>query len=301
MANDRTPKKPVLRERRVSLGPRSIITRGLEANIWTDAYHASLTVSWPVFIGAAASAFILLNAVFGVLYALESGAIANADAHGWLGYFFFSIETIASVGYGDMHPQTTYGHAIASVEIFVGLFNIALLTGLIFARFSQPRARIIFAKRPVVAPFDGQSTLMLRVANARTNMISDASAKLWFMRNTTTAEGTTMRRSFELALVRTENPSFVLSWSIFHIIDAASPLFGLDAAALGQIDSGLILSISGHDETSAQMVRARQIYPHTEIAWGHHYSDILETSPDGLMIVNYHLFHEIRPVGEATE
>ena len=301
MANDRTPKKPVLRERRVSLGPRSIITRGLEANIWTDAYHASLTVSWPVFIGAAASAFIVLNAVFGALYALVPGAIANADEHGLLGYFFFSIETIASVGYGDMHPQTPYGHTVASIEIFVGLFSVALLTGLIFARFSQPRARIIFAQRPVVSPFEGQPSLMLRVANARTNMISDASAKLWFMRNVTTAEGTVMRRSFDLALVRTENPMFVLSWSIFHIIDAASPLFGLDAAALRQVDGGLILSISGHDETSAQMVRARQIYPHTEIAWGHHYSDILETSPAGLTILNYHLFHEIRPVGGALE
>ena len=190
---------------------------------------------------------------------------------------------------------------MASIEIFVGLFSVALLTGLIFARFSQPRARIIFAQRPVVAPFEGQPTLMLRVANARTNMISDASAKLWFMRNVTTAEGTVMRRSFDLALVRTENPMFVLSWSIFHIIDAASPLFGLDAAALRQVDGGLILSISGHDETSAQVVRARQIYAHTEIAWGQQYSDILEVSPDGLMIVNYHLFHDIQPVGEAAQ
>ena len=301
MAGDTTEKQRAPRERRVSLGRRSIITRGLEANIFTDAYHASLTVSWPGFISAAAGAFIVLNAVFGALYALVPGAIAQVEAHGLLGYFFFSIETIASVGYGDMHPQTVYGHTIASIEIFVGLFSIALLTGLIFARFSQPRARIIFARRPVVAPFEGQPALMLRVANARTNMISDASAKLWFMRSLTTAEGTPMRRSFELALVRVDNPMFVLSWSIFHIIDAASPLYGLDEEGLRHADGAIVLSISGYDETSAQMVRARQIYAHDEIAWNHQYRDILDLNPDGLTIVNYHLFHEIKPVGGAAE
>lgn len=301
MASDTTKQHRGLRERRVSLGRRSIITRGLEANIWADAYHASLTVSWPVFIGAAASAFIVLNAVFGVFFALVPGAVAHVDAHGLLGYFFFSIETIAGVGYGDMHPQTQYGHTVASIEIFTGLFGVALLTGLIFARFSQPRARIIFARRPVVAPFDGQPTLMLRVANARTNMISDASAKLWFMRNITNAEGTAMRRFYELALVRVDNPMFVLSWSIFHIIDEASPLYGLDADGLRQADGGIVLSITGYDETSAQMVRTRQIYTHDEIAWNHQYLDILDLNPDGLTIVNYHLFHAIKPVGEVRQ
>ena len=301
MANDRTPKKPVLRDRRVSFGPRQIIARGLAANIWTDTYHASLTATWPVFIGAAAGAFIALNAVFGVLYALMPGAISHADAHGLLSYFFFSIETIAGVGYGDMHPQTQYGHIVASTEIFVGLFSVALLTGLIFARFSQPRARIIFAQRPVVSAYEGQPALMLRAANARTNMISDAAAKLWFFRNFTTTEGAQMRRSYELALVRVENPMFVLSWSIFHIIDQSSPLYGLDADAMRQIDAGIVLSISGYDETSAQMVRARHIYAHDDIAWGHKYGDILESGPDGLTIVNYQLFHDITPVGGAAE
>lgn len=296
MASDTTKHQRPLRDRRISLGPRQIIARGLTANFWTDAYHASLTVTWPVFIGAAASAFIALNAVFGALYALQPGAISHVEAHGLLGYFYFSIETIAGVGYGDMHPQSQYGHIVASTEIFTGLFGVALLTGLIFARFSQPRARIIFARRPVVSAYEGQPALMLRAANARTNMISDAAAKLWFFRSFTTAEGAVMRRSYELALVRTENPMFVLSWNIFHVIDPSSPLHGLDAAAMREIDAGIVLSISGHDETSAQMVRARQIYAHDDIAWDHKYSDILESGPDGLTIVNYQLFHEITPV-----
>ena len=290
-----------LKERRVSLGSRQIIARGLAANVWTDVYHASLTASWPVFIGAAATAFIVLNGLFGMLYALIPGAIANVAAPGMLGYFFFSIETIAGVGYGDMHPVTRYGHTIASIEIFVGLFSIALLTGLIFARFSQPRARIIFARRPVISPLDGKPTLMLRAANARINMISDASAKLWFMRSVTTAEGMVMRRSFDLPLIRLENPMFVLSWSIFHSIDETSPLYGLDQETLRQEDGGLVLSITVHDETTGQMVRARHIYSHEEIAWGYQYADILETTTEGSIIVNYQLLHEIKSAIAAEQ
>lgn len=301
MAGRNKSAEPARKERHVSLGSRKIIARGLATNVWTDAYHASLTVSWPVFIGAAATAFIVLNGFFGFLYALSPDAIANVAAHGLFGYFFFSIETVASVGYGDMHPLTQYGHTIASIEIFIGLFSIALLTGLIFARFSQPRARIIFANRPVISPYEGQPTLMLRAANARINMISDASAKLWFMRSHTTAEGMPMRRSFDLPLVRLENPMFVLSWSIFHIIDEASPLYGLDEKALREVDGGFVLSITGHDETSGQMVRARQIYSHEELAWGYQYSDILETRDDRSVIVNYQLLHEIKPVTAAVK
>ena len=110
-----------------------------------------------------------------------------------------------------------------------------------------------------------------------------------------------MRRFFELPLVRLENPMFVLSWSIFHIIDEASPIHGLDEEALRQVDGGFVLSITGHDETSGQMVRARQIYSHEDIAWGYQYGDILETTADGPVIVNYQLLHEIRPVTVAVE
>lgn len=301
MTDSNKSAEPVHKDRRISLGSRQIVARGLEANVWADAYHASLTASWPLFIGAAASGFVILNGFFGVLYAVSPNAIANVEAHGLLGYFFFSIETIAGVGYGDMHPLTRYGHTIASIEIFVGLFSVALLTGLIFARFSQPRARLIFANRPLISNHEGQPTLMLRVANARINMISDASAKLWFMRNLVTAEGTPMRRFFELPLIRLENPMFILSWSIFHIIEETSPLYGLDEEALHRMEGGFVLSITGHDETTGQMVRARQIYTHEEIAWGYQYRDILEITVDGPVIVNYQLLHEIEPMTAAVK
>ena len=288
------PQKPQ-HERRVSLGGREFIARGLGAHVWTDVYHGALTVSWPKFIGAAALLYVAVNALFGLLYQLVPGSVSNVGTHGILGTFFFSIETMASVGYGDMHPQTVYGHAIASIEIFVGLFSIALLTGLIFARFSQPRARIMFARQPVVGPHDGTPALTLRVANARTNLISDATAKLWMLQNIETAEGTRFRRVFELPLLRSESPMFVLSWSIFHIIDASSPLHGKSAEDLRDGDVGFALTITGNDETSAQIIRARQLYSWADIAWNHQYRDILEAGGEGPVALNYHYFHDVIP------
>ena len=296
MSENHKPKKAPPRERRVSIGTRQIVTRGLNASIWSDLYHGSLTISWPKFIGIAVSAYIALNMLFGLLFAIVPDAISNTDKHGYLGTFFFSIETMASVGYGDMHPQSLYGHAIASIETFVGLFSIALMTGLIFARFSQPRARIVFAERLVISIHDGKLTLMMRVANARTNMISDASAKLWMLRNEVSSEGTRLRRFHELTLVRNENPMFILTWSIFHVIDESSLLFGKSIDELRAGDVGFLLSISGNDETSSQVIRARHSYSDAEIAWDHRYHDILETGEDGLVTVNYHHFHTVLPI-----
>src|SRR5260370_19681356 len=158
-------KKPRL----VRLGQREIETLGLRQRFWSDLYHRSMTVSWPVFFGSAASLFVALNAVFGFLYSLGHEPIANAAQNGPLAYFYFSIETLATVGYGDMHPQSNYGHLIATIEIFTGMSFLAVMTGLIFARFSRPRARFVFADYPVVAIHQGQPTLMIRVANARNN------------------------------------------------------------------------------------------------------------------------------------
>jgi inward rectifier potassium channel len=177
----------------VRVGHREIETLGLSQGFWTDLYHRSMTVYWPVFFGSAALLFVVLNAIFACLYALGPQPIANAGRP--LDYFYFSIETLATVGYGDMHPQTDYGHLVATVEIFTGMVFLAVMTGLIFARFSRPRARFLFAKHPVVATRDGQSTLMIRMANARHNTISRATARLWLLRIETSMEGDQFRAS----------------------------------------------------------------------------------------------------------
>jgi inward rectifier potassium channel len=279
----------------VHIGRREIETRGLVDNFWTDLYHRSMTVYWPVFFGSAAAIFIGLNTVFAFLYWLGNDPVANVFGSEPLGLFYFSIETLATVGYGDMHPQTNYGHIIATAEIFTGMCLLAVMTGLIFARFSRPRARFIFAEHPVVTVHQGQPTLMIRVANARHNTISQATARLWLFRIETTVEGYQFRRYHELLLDRREHPMFMLSWSIFHTIDETSPLYRMTAADFAAVEGSLTLNVGGVDDSSAQNLHARQIYSHDDIRWNQRYRDITGTSKEGRVTIDYSLFHEVEP------
>jgi inward rectifier potassium channel len=279
----------------VRIGEREIETRGLSDSFWTDLYHRSMTVYWPVFFGTAAAIFIILNTLFAFLYWLGNEPIANVAGNEPLGFFYFSVETLATVGYGDMHPQTHYGHFIATVEIFTGMSFLAVMTGLIFARFSRPRARFIFAQYAVVTGHQGQPTLMIRIANARNNTISQATARLWLIRMETTVEGYELRRYHELLLERREHPMFMLSWSIFHTIDETSPLYRMTKADLAAVDANLTLNVSGVDDSSAQHLYARRIYSYEDIRWNHRYRDITGTSNEGKLVIDYGVFHEVEP------
>jgi inward rectifier potassium channel len=279
----------------VRLGAREIETTGLVTGFWTDLYHRAMSVYWPVFFGTAAAIFIALNAVFGFLYWLGDQPIANVSPALPLpmSMFYFSIETLATVGYGDMHPQTNYGHLVATVEIFTGMSFIAVMTGLIFARFSRPRARFIFAKHPVVTMHQGQPTLMIRVANARDNTISQATARLWLFRLENTLEGRPFRRYYELLLERHEHPMFGLSWSIYHTIDETSPLYRATEHDLAAVDTTFALNLSGVDDASAQHLYARQLYSSRDIKWKHRYVDITSTTPAGRLLIDYSQFHDV--------
>jgi inward rectifier potassium channel len=286
------------RLRRVTIGRLEVETRGLYTGFWTDLYHRAMTVYWPAFFGSAAAIFLALNAVFALLYWLGDKPIANvADNLPLpLSLFYFSIETLATVGYGDMHPQTNYGHLVATVEIFTGMSFLAVMTGLIFARFSRPRARFVFARHPVVAVRQGQKTLMIRIANARHNTISQATARLWLIREETTKEGDSIRRFYELILDRNEHPMFSLSWTLFHAIDETSPLYRLDHDELAAAEAALILNVSGVDDNSAQRLYARKLYSEENIRWQHRYVDITSDSPEGRLILDYTKFHEVTPL-----
>ena len=254
-----------------------------------------MTVYWPVFFGTAAAIFIALNAVFAFFYWLGDQPIANVAPNLPLSLFYFSIETLATVGYGDMHPQTDYGHFIATVEIFTGMCFLAVMTGLIFARFSRPRARFIFAENPVVAMHQRQPTLMIRFANARNNTISQATARLWLIRLETTVEGHQIRRYHELLLERREHPVFTLSWTIFHSIDETSPLYRMTEEDFVAAEASFILNVSGVDDSSAQPLYARAMYSHRDIRWNHRYQDITSYSPAGRLLIDYSLFHTVTP------
>jgi inward rectifier potassium channel len=279
----------------IRIGEREVETRGLRENFWTDLYHRSMTVQWPVFFGTAAAIFFILNSVFAFLYWLGDKPIANVRDNGPLDYFFFSVETLATVGYGDMHPQSNYGHVIATVEIAVGMSLLAVMTGLIFARFSRPRARFIFAAYPVVATHQGQPTLMIRMANARHNTISQATARLWLFRVETTLEGERIRRFHELLLDRRDHPMFVLTWTIFHTIDETSPLYRMTPADLDAVDGALTVSVSGIDDSSAQHLHARRLYSGADIRWNHRYRDITTASKEGRLVIDYKMFDEVVP------
>src|ERR1700689_646354 len=241
-----TPRR-ALAERRsqvIRIGTREMESRGAPGGFWTDLYHRSMTVHWPGFFASAALIFIALNTVFGFLYWLGKDPIANVSPELPLplSLFYFSIETLATVGYGDMHPQTNYGHLIATVEIFTGMSFLAVMTGLIFARFSRPRSRFVLADYPVVAVQQGKPTLMIRIANARDNAISQATARLWLVREERMAEGDVVRRFHELILDRSEHPVFSLSWTLYHAIDDTSPLYRIDQEELAAADAALVLN-----------------------------------------------------------
>ena len=178
-----------------------------------------MTASWPAFIAGAALVFFVFNAVFALLYWIGDQPIANVPGGAYIDYLYFSIETLSTAGYGDMHPQTHYGHFIATVELFTGIFSMSLMTGLIFARFSRPNARLLFANNPVISSHEGQPTLMVRFANERHNIIGNATARLWMFKNVVTAEGHRIRRFDELPLLRNESPALALSWTLFHVLD----------------------------------------------------------------------------------
>src|SRR5437588_2303297 len=182
----------------VRLGGREIIAEGLHLNFWADISHRCMTASWPAFIGGAALVFVAFNAVFAFFYWIGDQPIANVPGGAYVDYLYFSIETLSTAGYGDMHPQTHYGHFIATVELFTGIFSMSLMTGLIFARFARPNARLLFAENPVISNHEGVPTLMVRFANERQNIIGNASARLWMFKTVVTAEGHPLRRFSEL-------------------------------------------------------------------------------------------------------
>ncbi|CAD6557115.1 ion channel [Paraburkholderia metrosideri] len=284
--------------RELRLDDRTVIEHGMPTPLWQDLYHRALVVRWPMFFVSLAMLFLLLNTAFATLYMLGDGSIANQFPKGFGGAFFFSVETLATVGYGDMHPQTLYAHWIATLEIFVGMSSIALATGLIFARFSRPHAKIVFASRAVVRPLDGRMTLMVRSANARQNVIAEARAKLRIMRQEVSIEGFPMRKLYDLTLVRDQHPVFKLGWLVMHVIDESSPLFGENTETLKARDTTLLLTLEGVDESTSQTMQARHLWTSEQIFWNYRFVDIM-SEQDGVSHIDYSHFDEIVPLDAA--
>ena len=280
------------------LGTSRIKRIGISRWHWGDIYHWMLTVSWPRFFLLVGALYFITNLVFALAFYLVPGSISNARP----GYFpdcvFFSIETLATVGYGYMNPATTYGHIVASTEILLGMVEVAAVTGLLFARFSRPTSRIMFSNVAVITPFNGVPTLMLRAGNERANLILEASVRASLVRRETTLEGQVFTRFYDLKLEREQSGVFALTWTILHKIDETSPLFGKTQQDLQSEGTTLAVAISGTDDTLNDFVHARQTYAAEHIYYNHHFADILSDKMEGnVRILDYSKFHDIYPDG----
>jgi inward rectifier potassium channel len=278
---------------KISVGGREYVTSGIAPAVFQDLYHHLMTISWPRLFAVIAAFFLGFDFLFGLLYDLVPGSIANLNPPGFAGAFFFSVETLATVGYGDMHPQTLYGHTIAMFEMFTGLMLLAIVTGIMFARFSRPRARFLFGRLAVIRPINGQLTLMFRVANARQNVVQEAAAKLRVIREEVSLEGLRMRRIRDLTLVREQQPVFFIGWTVMHSIDETSPLYHETEESLRRSDASFILTLSGTDDTTGHTLMAREQYSNTAIRWHKAFRDILHVTPEGVTHIDYTRFHDV--------
>ncbi len=264
------------------------------AGYFTDLYHHLLTSSWPALLAQIAAMFVILNAAFALGY-LSDGGIANARPGSFTDVFFFSVETMATVGYGRMIPVTLLAHLLMSVEALTGLIGFAVVTGLIFAKFSRPTARVRFSRVAVISPRDGVPSLMFRMANVRANQIVEAQVHVVFARQERTAEGEEVRRFRDLELTRYRNAIFAYSWTAVHPILPGSPFFGATREELIAADADLTISLTGIDETFSQTVYARHYYNAEEIIWGARLADITMHTPDGGFALDMSQFDETVP------
>lgn len=279
---------------RIRLASLSAVKVGVRRFALDDPYYLVMALSWPTFVLAVVLVFMAANLFFATLYWLAPNAVANAHAGSFADAFFFSVETLATVGYGVMTPATTYGHLVATAEIFVGMFLTALATGAFFARFARPRPRLMFSNVAVVAPYEGGRALMLRVASRRLQGVSEATARIAYLRQVSVG-GNVFRRLTELPLVRSNLPVLTFSWTLIHPIDEHSPLYDLTAERIHDEAPSLLVSIAGFDEAISAPITDRKTYQPTDVRLGHVFVDILRELPDGFLELDLTRLHDTEP------
>jgi inward rectifier potassium channel len=271
-----------------------IVAVGRERKPAEDVYHWFLTRSWREFFLAIALAFLAINCVFALLYLAVPGSISNAREGSFEDAFFFSVHTMGTIGYGSMAPATRYGNVIVAFEALVGMVSMALMTGITFAKFARPTAKVLFSEKMLIQPRDGVPHLVFRMANWRHNQVVEAQIHLILLLTHKTAEGESMRIPTEVKLVRDRNAMFGLTWMAMHRIDESSPFYGDDWLERLRAKQGeLFLSINGYDETIMQTIHARYAYALEDIVPNARFADILTVEPDGTRVIDYTRFHEI--------
>ncbi len=265
-----------------------------------DLYHWLLTVTWVQFAAIGLAAYLASNTVFALLYLIDPHGIAGAKSGDFADVFFFSVETIGTIGYGVLAPRDLYANMVMTAENFFGLSFIAVATGVIFARVSRPTARVMFSKNALITTYDSDQVLMFRAANQRANRVLEAEVTVSVTRDLVSREGKTMRRFDQLNLVRSRSPLFALTWTVLHVIDETSPIHGVTEEILKKASGQILVVLSGMDETFAQRIHARHSYLPSDIAWNKHFADVISEDGEGGRIVDYGRFHELEdlPVSE---
>src|ERR1700730_1590576 len=270
---------------RVRSGQIELVKLNAKEFDWRDTYHLILTLSWPGFAAFVFGIYLLINLGFATLYILDPHSVAEMSS--FFDAFFFSVETLATVGYGHMYPDSLYGHLVTILEIMVGLFGLAVITGLIFVRFSRPTARMHFSKVAVITPFDGVRTLMIRLANLRHQAMVEPEFRMILMRDVVTAEGEEVRRFRSLKLEFDHLIAFPAVLTVRHRIDEQSPLFELTPADFQQQDVRILASIVGVDTVIVAPVQSLRDYNYDQFEWNRRFVEIYSENEEGDWTVDY--------------
>jgi inward rectifier potassium channel len=262
-----------------------------------SAYHYFLTISWPRFLMFVVAVYVALNALFASLYVLcgddaLTGFAGRTASQRFTQAFFFSVQTLGTIGYGATTPQNLAANLIVTVEALVGLLAFAVAAGIVFARFSRPNAQVLFSSAAIIAPYRDITAFMFRVVNQRRSQLVELEAKVLLARRKSSSSGD--REFLTLNLERDRVTFFPLTWTVVHPIDQSSPLFGMTADDLEECDSEFLVLLNGFDETFSQTVHTRTSYQQDEIVWGAKFQSIFNpVDPDGTISVDIHKLHEI--------
>jgi inward rectifier potassium channel len=277
----------------------SLIRIGARKGIAGDLFHFLLTTAWWKLVLLMLALYAAGNAVFALGYLALGDGLENANS--FSDAFFFSVQTMATIGYGKMVPRSLAANALVTIEAFVGLFGVALSTGIMFAKFSRPVARVMFSRNIVLSDHTGTPSLMFRMANERRNQVLEAQVRLVLVRLERTAEGEPFRRLHDLKLVRSASPFFAATWTAIHPLTPDSPLH--DSLASRRLQDGdmIMVTFVGLDDTYSQTVHARYEYGGGDVEWGRRFVDIMGSDEHGRRTIDLRKFHDTMeaPLGGA--
>lgn len=276
------------------------VRKGTPSDLRSDIYFYLIEGSWWRVVSVFTVAFLGSNIFFAALYLLDPAGVTGFSAEpGFTEAFHFSVQTMTTIGYGAMSPQTDFIHAVVMVEAAVGLVGVALMTGLVFAKLSRPNAGVLFSESMVQTVMHGQPHLVLRIGNTRGNDIVDARVAFTVLIEEKSPEGHYFRRLHDLKVARDRSPMFAMSWTVLHCIDEDSPLHGIDLTDPESPILAYVVTMVGHDGTYGQTNYARYTYECDEVKVGHRFVDIIHELPDGRLMVDYSKFHLTRPDTQA--